>query len=168
MDPLSATPIDSQLVAGRRRDRSELGGPIDERDGALLEQVPDPGHRAREVVVPLVGVHMGEQAHPRSPPPQRREERDAVGHVDEEVPVGEATSDQRGAQVLRVGAPKGDHRVVVILRGPTAHQRGLVAPLLQRDRQAIDDDLGPTGLGMSEIAPGHEEDAHAVGEATGW
>ena len=97
----------------------------------------------------------------RLAPPERREERDAVLHVDDEIDIGEVAPIGEGCPyVLAVGATCIDDRIGARRDRPTAQHGGLVTAVGEPECKAVDEDLRTSGLGVGQIAPGEKEDAH--------
>ena len=132
----------------------------DERHSPPFERPSDRAHRRREAQPPLRGVDVVDEAHDRPAPPQRREERDAVGDVDEDVTVPHLPGVRdRRPQVLGELAAQVLDRVRPRANRPAAHEPHVVPAYQAPPSQPVQKHLRPARLRMGEVTPRGEADA---------
>jgi hypothetical protein len=91
--------------------------------------------------MPLIAVDVMKEAEARPAPPQRREVRQSVRHINEEVVVLESARDERCADVVGVGPSRGDHFVLRRAGWAATHESSGVAARHETLDEAVDHNL---------------------------
>ena len=153
------------LTRGGARNRQEPRTPVQEAQRQRLEQQRGEPPLAAHLGHVVVGVHVVHERHARLAQPQRREECDAVHHLQHHVGVApepapdlpDRPREDGGAPAHAVDLQVADALVRLGTVVTAGHDRYPVSPGEPPGHLSIEVRTGSTGLGMSPIAVGEDQ-----------